>query len=148
MSSVSDSLKSFASAMEVSTTNPCANDLTPEEYEEYTSLSKGGFTTSDPLRKRFYRLMAAGKERKRQEAIEATAGEIEEKILGEIEERLQPLRKDILFLLPPPPRARCLPLCILFVTLVFIISSILLMEIIRSHYRDSSTELVIFEGSC
>jgi len=136
--------------MEVSTTNPCANDLTPEEYEEYTSLSKGGFTTSDPLRKRFYRLMAAGKERKRQEAIEAASEEIEEKILGEIEERFEPLRTDLESILHPakPTHSGWLPLCLLFTSLILIIGSILFMEMIRSHYRDFSTELVLFEGQC
>ena len=132
--------------MEVSTTNPCANDLTPEEYEEYTSLSKGGFTTSDPLRKRFYRLMAAGKERKRQEAIEEAADAIQQGIEDTMDERLQPLRKDLLSLLPPPPPPMAFPLCVLFISLILLLVSILFME--ASRHTGTSTELVIFEGSC
>ena len=148
MTSLTDSLKSFASAMEVSTTNPCANDLTPEEYEEYSSISKGGFTTSDPIRKRFYRLMAAGKERKRQEAIEAAAEEIEQKILEEIGEKLEPLRKDVDELLYPPLPPICFSFTLVTISVLVLLTLIYLMELHRTRSLSNSTELVLYRDRC
>jgi len=134
--------------MELSTTSPCAKDLTPEEYEEYTAASKGGFNSSDPVRKRFYLLMAAGKERNRQEAIEAAAEEIEEKILDEIEDQVEPLRKDLHTLLHAPRIPSCFSLSFFAASFVLLLTAMYFLEIHHSHHLGISTELVPFNDRC
>jgi hypothetical protein len=148
MSSVSDSLKGFVRAFEGSPYAPCEEDLTPEELEEYKTISRADFTSPGPVRRRFYKMMAAGKERRRQEAIEEAAEAIQQGIEETMDERLQPLRKDLLSLLPPPPPPLAFPLCVLFISFVLLVTSIVYMEATRYRHTGTSTELVIFEGSC